>query len=213
MVAWLHKAADLALIGAAAKPNDLKSHPIPFMLDLIENGDEYVFYSGVSHNRARQRTYLVKDSSGNPWPPNAPIKIRERFGDRVGRGQLPAADGCWDRIVACVSGGQALEDDSSIKDFYSFPGIFGAEVGFIQYYYATDFIPPSILSNSGFTLPAITNQGLAVPLLIKDLYNGCKKALGQTFIYIPAQPIRLNQSFSGIDGDGGPGTGCAPASN
>ena len=108
----------------------------------------------------------------------------------------------------------------SITDHYGLGLLDTLEVGFLQFYYATGFTPPSVLAISGFTLPNVSEPGLAVPLLIKDQYNACAAIMGSGVTVSAAQPVRLALNYSGIFGDNGPPVdplrssppGCAPPS-
>jgi hypothetical protein len=113
-------------------------------------------------------------------------------------------------VGGCQNGQELI--GSSMKDYYNLGLLDTLEVGFVQLYYATGFTPPSILTNSGFTLPGVPSLGPAVPLLIKDAYNSCQALMGRPITLIAGQPVRLALSYVGIDGDNGPApaTGCAP---
>ncbi len=155
--------------------------------------------------KARQRIYELKDNFGKPWPGSSPVVIKERFANPVGPGVLPSADGCWFTISGCTKQDGRI-DRSRVVDSYGL-GLYSAEIGYVQYYYAYGFAPPSKLAVSGFTLPSVSSPGLVVPLWIKDSDNKCQNPQGMA---IPGQPVRLTHQYFGIDGDQGPGTGCAP---
>jgi hypothetical protein len=96
---------------------------------------------------------------------------------------------------------------NTMQDHITEGTLFPGEVNYIQYFYASDFNPPSwLIMPSGWSLDGVASGAeLKVPLLIKDLWNQCKGPG-----YLAGQPVRLTKTSVGIDNDMGPGTGCAP---
>jgi hypothetical protein len=209
---WAKRLAVVGLLAdAAVAANVADSSPaVPYMVELLEPpaGDEYVDNPQVRPPQGeRQRKYILKDTQGHPWR-NVPVIVRERFSDKIGPGQLPAADGIWYNGPT-IPGAQALVNHQQMTDHYGLGALFASEVGFIQYYYAFGFTAPSWLQlPSGFSLPGVGGPGLAVPLWIKDAYNLCARLKDP----IAGQAVRLNPNYTGIEGDNGPrpAQGCAP---
>lgn len=206
-------------------------HPIPFIVELGHTGaganavplDKYgqpnppALPVAFPPEGERQRTYTLIGSDGRPWP-DAPVVVKETFSNRVGPGTYPPADGYWFRQDPDPNhngySGSAVEltNLSQMTDHYALAGIgFNPPVGFIQYYYATSFVPPIGMLN--LTLPGVVSQGAVAPLWIRDEYNTCKNRLSIGSRMLPGQTIWLGQSYTGFDGDGGPppSVGCLVA--
>ncbi len=219
---WLGRLAAVgAIIGLQNQSslNYVNSNPIPLVLDLsYPSGDYYATANEYAGGHIRERAYNVRDNLGRLWT-GKPLVIAERFSDPIGPGSLPAADGIWYSGGAAPSpGSKALTFGYEMTDKYGL-GLYQAEVGYIQYYYAYGFAPPSWLRlPSTFSLPGLptslpgnAGNGPAVPLWIHDAHNACETVLGDVMTTFPAQTARLNPMFIGIDGDKGPppATGCA----
>ena len=174
--------------------------PIPFYVELKDEG----FDLGIAE---RQRTFLIKDLNGRLWDMNFPLSIRERFSNIVRGigGVAPQPDGIWYNKIPQPSAQAVKFYDSEFKDHHrGTPLNAAAQVSYLQYYYATDFIVPSYLGNSipSFTLPGIFS-GTALPFWIRDTKNKCS-----TTPDILAEGITLSGPHVYINGGNGPGTGC-----
>ena len=162
-----------------------------------------LFAAYALRSTARERYYIVKDEIGRPWSNNSLI-IRERFTYIAGPGSLPAPTGAWYvQTAAPTPVAQKLTNNDEMRDTYGL-GLYSGEVEYSQYYYAYGFTPPSWFHlPAQFALPGVPVQGLVIPLWINDLYNSCEN-YGSLLSTIPAQTVRLNPNFIGIDGDEGP---------
>lgn len=101
-------------------------------------------------------------------------------------------------MAGCQDGQEFI--GATMRDYYRLKLTATVEVGFLQFYYATGFTPPSVLTNSGFTLPGVPSIGRAVPLLIKDAFNACTAIIGNPVSLSETQPVRLNRNYSGCCG-------------
>ena len=160
------------------------------MLKVLTDGYEN---PALTHNQLRIRTYLVRDTNGHAWCCNNPLTITEQFTHVGGTGSVPDAhDWVWGRSDDIDSSGR-------MSDNYQISPTDSNAVSFWQRYWASGFNAPN------FTPPLISGypSGI-VPLMILDLTSKCKTGLFGT------QGMYLNYNYVGVNGDTGPGTGCAP---
>jgi len=205
IVEWAKRIATvytvIRLAEALGNPSKSTDYPIPFYVDLVED----VFDMGKGE---RQRTFIIKDINGNPWNMARPLRVRERFSNisTCCGGTAPDPDGVWSNKLSFISSKEVLIENSSFTDHHrGNPLNPGAQVNYLQYYYATDFtlapwqMPQSIL----FSVPGVSTFGPTLPLWIRDRLNKCIQISA-----IAAEGISFSGPHIYIDGDNGPGTGC-----
>jgi len=156
-------------VGEASSSNPQSSNQIPFLVEL-QPGNHNDYYDNSNESESswnettRFRYYMLKDTYGRPWVASNNVIVGERFSDRVGAA-LPAANGLWYGGMP-VNGGQAILSDppGNMNDHYGLNPL-SQSVGYIQYYYAYRFTPPSWLNFPG---------GLLAPVLPPSLpgYTG-----------------------------------------
>ncbi len=176
---------------------------LPMFLELIDE-TQVPYVQGVSL-ASRTRTYLVKDTNGQPWDNvmghPGPLTIYEQFIKVFGTGGLPDANNpAFGNAGWRTSNGDLTQRgtmDDVIEQHIAQP-----EVDYLQMFWATG------LNASGLVLPSIIGDfGLPggqpqIPLFIRDHRSKCKQG------DFSLQGIELNTQFVGINGDTGIGTSC-----
>jgi hypothetical protein len=180
-----------------------QQHPLPMFLELIDE-TEVPYVQGMSLAR-RTRTYLVKDTNGQPWDNVAgtpgPLTVYEKFIKVFGTGGLPDANNPdfgnkgWNLSNKDLTKYGTMDDD--IGQQFAQP-----EVDYLQLFWATGFNATGLVLPSTIVDVGLPGAGPQIPLFIRDHRSKCKQG------DFSVQGIELNTQFVGINGDTGIGTSC-----